>query len=303
MKYMISPNAFAILCFTLIFCLLACGKEKELSKEEAFEQFVNKELHKKGKDQKVKAFMLSHYSFENSENLYYKGVSDNQNVSVFVEDENGDIVYSFRLVAEDEDYDYDDGFAVFLTKGDRESVNTENFSSNFRELAYFLFETDKEYTRDDFDSFSEYIQETMDLAKVNAKRYNLSIYSYSNLKSKFVIKREGTYGGKDKWYIKTKDGAKSAIYDYEGMPLQDFWNYEKDALTQEDTWVTWPDNLATLKVIYNFQEELSAGKLNTQFVERCEGVVYPNCGKPHATNLFLKYKNEYYGIDQWFKIL
>ena len=303
MKYMISPNAFAILCFTLIFCLLACGKEKELSKEEAFEQFVKKELHKKGKDQKVKAFMLSHYSFKNSEELYYKGVSDNQNVSVFVQDENGDIVYSFRLVAEDEDYDYDDGFAVFLTKGDRESVNTENFNSNFRELAYFLFETDKEYTRDDFDSFSEYIQETMDLAKVNAKRYNLSVYSYGNLKSKFVIKREGTYCCKDKWYIKTKDGAKSAIYDYEGMPLQDFWNYEKDALTQEDTWVTWPDNLATFKVRSICQEELSAGKLNTQFVERCEGVVYPNCGKPHATNLLLKYKNEYYGIDQWFKIL
>ena len=79
---MTSPNAFAILCFTLIFCLLACGKEKELSKEEAFEQFVKKELHKKGKDQEVKAFMLSHYSFENSEQLYYKGVSDDQNVSV-----------------------------------------------------------------------------------------------------------------------------------------------------------------------------------------------------------------------------
>lgn len=293
---MTSPNAFTILCFTLIFCLLACGKEKELSKEEAFEQFVNKELHKGGKDQEVKAFMLSHYSFKNSEELYYKGESDNQNVSVFVEDENGDIVYSFRLVAEDEDYD--DGFAVFLTKGDRESVNTENFntenfSSNFRELAYFLFETDKEYTRDDFESFSEYIQETMDLAKVNAKRYNLSVYPYGNLKSKFVIKGEGTYGRKDKWYIKTKDGAKSAIYDYEGMPLQEFWNYEKASPT-EDTWV----GLGSDEVDH-FRE----AKLNTQFVERCEGVVYPNCGKPHATNLFLKYKNEFYGIDQWFKIL
>ena len=311
MKYMTSPNAFAILCFTLIFCLLACGKEKELSKEEAFEQFMKKELHKKGKDQKVKAFMLSHYSFENSENLYYKGVSDDQNVSVFVEDENGDIVYSFRLVAEDEDYDYDDGFAVFLTKGDRESVNTENFSSNFRELAYFLFETDKEYTREVFESFSEYIQETMDLAKVNAKRYNLSVYSYGNLKSKFVIKREGTYGGKDKWYIKTKDGAKSAIYDYEGIPLQEFWNYEKDSYNPsvldydltEYSWVGWGGNDATLQARSNCQDQLSAGKLNTQFVERCEGVVYPNCGKLHATNLLLKYKNEYYGIDQWFKIL
>jgi len=298
---MISPNAFAILCFTLIFCLLACGKEKELSKEEAFEQFVKKELHKKGKDQKVKAFMLSHYSFKNSEELYYKGESDNQNVSVFVEDENGDILYSFRLVAEDEDYD--DGFAVFLTKGDRESVNTENFSSNFRKLAYFLFETDKEYTRDYFESFSEYIQETMDLAKVNAKRYNLSVYAFSNLKSKFVIKSEGTHYAKKKWYIKTKDGAKSAIYDYEGMPLQEFWNYEKASPT-EDTWVGWRGNFtATLKVRSNLKEQLSAGKLNTQFVERCEGVVYPNCGKPHATNLLLKYKNEYYGIDQWFKIL
>lgn len=303
MKYMTSPNAFAILCFTLIFCLLACGKEKELSKEEAFEQFVNKELHKKGKDQEVKAFMLSHYSFKNSEELYYKGESDNQNASVFVEDKNGDIVYSFRLVAEDEDYDYDDGFAVFLTKGNRESVNTENFSSNFRELAYFLFETDKEYTREDFESFSEYIQETMDLAKVNAKRYNLSVYSYGNLKSKFVITREGTYGGKDKWYIKTKDGAKSAIYDYEGMPLQEFWNYEKASPT-EDAWVGWGgNNEVTLSARYSWQEQLSAGKLNTQFVERCEGVVYPNCGKPHATNLLLKYKNEFYGIDQWFKIL
>ena len=301
MKYMTSPNAFAILCFTLIFCLLACGKEKELSKEEAFEQFVNKELHKKGKDQEVKAFMLSHYSFKNSENLYYKGVSDDQNVSVFVEDKNGDIVYSFRLVAEDEDYDYDDGFAVFLTKGNRESVNTENFSSNFRELAYFLFETDKEYTRDDFESFSEYIQETMDLAKVNAKRYNLSVYPYGNLKSKFVIKREGTYR-KDKWYIKTKDGAKSAIYDYEGMPLQVFWNYDKSSPI-EDTWVgLGSDEVgqdARASCMHNFRE----AKLNTQFVERCEGVVYPNCGKPHATNLFLIYKNEYYGIDQWFKIL
>jgi len=297
---MISPNAFAILCFTLIFCLLACGKEKELSKEEAFEQFVKKELHKKGKDQKVKAFMLSHYSFKNSEELYYKGESDNQNVSVFVEDENGDIVYSFRLVAEDENYD--DGFAVFLTKGDRESVNTENFSSNFRKLAYFLFETDKEYTRDDFESFSEYIQETMDLAKVNAKRYNLSVYAFSNLKSKFVIKGEGTHYAKEKWYIKTKDGAKSAIYDYEGMPLQEFWNYEKASPT-EDAWVGWGGNDVTLQARFNYQEQLSAGKLNTQFVERCEGVVYPNCGKPHATNLLLKYKNEYYGIDQWFKIL
>lgn len=298
---MTSPNAFAILCFALIFCLLACGKEKELSKEEAFEQFVNKELHKKGKDQEVKAFMLSHYSFKNSENLYYKGVSDDQNVSVFVEDKNGDIVYSFRLVAEDEDYDYDDGFAVFLTKGNRESVNTENFSSNFRELAYFLFETDKEYTRDDFESFSEYIQETMDLAKVNAKRYNLSVYSYGNLKSKFVITREGTYR-KDKWYIKTKDGAKSAIYDYEGMPLQEFWNYEKASPT-EDTWVgLGSDEVgqgARASCMHNFRE----AKLNTQFIERCEGVVYPNCGQPHATNLFLKYKNEFYGIDQWFKIL
>ena len=303
MKYMISPNAFAILCFTLIFCLLACGKEKELSKEEAFEQFVKKELHKKGKDQEVKAFMLSHYSFENSEQLYYKGVSDDQNVSVFVEDENGDILYSFRLVAEDEDYDYDGGFDVFLTKGNRESVNTENLNRNFRELAYFLFETDKEYTRDDFESFSEYIQETMDLAKVNAKRYNLSIYSYSNLKSKFVIKREGTYGGKDKWYIKTKDGVKSAIYDFEGIPLQEFWNYEKDSPT-EDAWVGWERPFETTLVArYSLLNAFSAGKLNTQFIERCEGVVYPNCGKPHATNLLLKYKNEYYGIDQWFKIL
>ena len=301
MKYMTSPNAFAILCFTLIFCLLACGKEKELSKEEAFEQFVKKELHKKGKDQEVKAFMLSHYSFKNSENLYYKGVSDDQNVSVFVEDENGDISYSFRLVAEDEDYDYDDGFAVFLTKGDRESVNTENFSSNFRKLAYFLFETYVENSREDFESFSEYIQETMDLAKVNAKRYNLSVYSYSNLKSKFVLKDDGTYR-RDKWFIKTKDGSTSEIYDFEGFPLQYFWHYYKSSPT-EDTWARLGSNFATEIARKNSEEAFRQTKLNTQFIERCEGVVYPNCGQPHATNLFLKYKNEFYGIDQWFKIL
>jgi hypothetical protein len=95
------------------------------------------------------------------------------------------------------------------------------------------------------------------------------------------------------------------------MPLQEFWNYEKDSFDPagldydltEYSWVGWGGNDATLQARFNYQEQLSAGKLNTQFVERCEGVVYPNCGKPHATNLLLKYKNEYYGIDQWFKIL
>ena len=79
----------------ILFFLASCSDDP--TKQEVFEEFVKEQLPGKGKDLRVKKFVLEHYNFLNEEELFNGDEYDTNHVCLFIKD-GKEFIYSFRLV-------------------------------------------------------------------------------------------------------------------------------------------------------------------------------------------------------------
>ena len=268
----------------ILFFLASCTDDP--TKQEVFEDFVKEQLPGKGKDKKVQYFILKHYNFLNEEELFNGDEYDTNHVCLFLK--NGeDFKYSFRLVADREREgidDYEDGFTVYNTSGDLSEDELKPFQNNFRKLAYFLYDMNgklsvnsDELAIDDLNAYIVDLEERLVLANANLKHLG---FKEVNIQS--ILKRINLSKDKQQICCKIKEGKNELILNVKGY-----------ALNWSDV-----DIEAQLSLGYSFHLK----KLNTAFIENCDGVESDNCGLPHVTNLFINYKGVYYGIDKWNEI-
>lgn len=268
----------------ILFFLTSCTDDP--TKQDVFEDFVKEQLPGKGKDKKVQDFILKHYNFLNEEELFNGDEYDTNHVCLFLK--NGDdFNYSFRLVADREREgidDYEDGFTVYNTSGDLSEDELKPFQNNFRKLAYFLYDMNgklsvnsDELAVDDLNAYKVDLEERLVLANANLKHLG---FKEVNIPS--ILKRISLSEDKKQICCKIKEGKNELILNVEGYALNWSLGYI----------------IAQRNLGYSFHLK----KLNTAFIENCDGVESDNCGLPHVTNLFINYKGVYYGIDKWNEI-
>ena len=267
----------------ILFFLASCTDDR--TKQEVFEDFVKEQLPGK-KDKKVQDFILKHYNFLNEEELFNGDEYDTNHVCLFLK--NGeDIKYSFRLVAKKKSEgvdNYDGGFSVYNTQGGLSEDELKPFQNNFRKLAYFLYDMNgklsvnsDELAIDDLNAYIVDLEERLVLANANLKHLG---FKEVNIQS--ILKRISLSEDKKQICCKIKEGKNELIVNVNGNTL----------------------NASLLEIIDQKKQgdSFHLKKLNTAFIENCDGVESDNCGLPHVTNLFINYKGVYYGIDKWNEI-
>jgi hypothetical protein len=282
--------------------ILGTSCSRELSKEEEFEEFVNSELNGPGKEQKVKKFILDHYSFSNQEDLYFEGKYDTNHVCVFIEFplDREIFSYSFRLVKSNPEEDYSEGFKVYCTAGESKEV----YDNDFKKLAFFLYNENKKIKEQFGSSYPFSSVETMDSVflvmdreslvslkkRIEVANLNLIKQGLKKVNYALISKRIDHSG-----FLKLKNGKKSPILN--ALRLLSWENIGKDVFES----VTYVEAATRYMKNNNFNTNLDNYK--TDFIEKCEDQKFENCNEPHSTNLFIHYKGTYYGIDQWEKFL
>ncbi len=282
----------------ILFLLASCSDDP--TKQEVFEDFVKEQLPGKGKDLRVQHFILNHYNFLNEEQLYNGEEYDTNHVCLFIKD-GQDFLYSFRLVAkrESEGIDnYDKGFRVYNTKGDLSEEDLKPFQKNFRKLAYYLYDQNAEHlkykphqevlNKRDLKLYKQDLKQRLVFANANLKRFG-----FKEVAIHLILNRISLSKDKKHIYLRIKENKNELILDVNG--------YSIDALIHEDDKYNF--TRTDLIVLYNTGAIHRLNKINTEFIENCDDVKSDNCGLPHVTNLFIKYKGVYYGIDKWNEIL
>ena len=276
----------------IIFCcvvFLGTGCSKELSKEEEFKEFVTSELNGPGKEKKVKKFILEHFSFANEGDLYFEGEYDTNNVCLFIENpEYSYTEYSFRLVKDNSDEGYSEGFKVYCTTGETD----EEFDNDFKKLAFFLYNSynkDKNHKTELYEHFEikkiiNELKERIKVANINLVKRGFKKIDLSSISNR--IDHNG--------FLNLKGGLKSPILDASRHIIR----ISSDDLSEDDIYV---GSIVRYMDENKFNDNLNNYK--TDFLEKCEGQQFENCNEPHSTNLFIYYKGTYYGIDQWEKFL
>jgi hypothetical protein len=261
----------------ILISLISCNKN--LTKQQAFESFVKDELSRNGKDLKVQKFILTHYNFINSEELYYGETFDTNHVSLFVKNKEDEIAYSFRVVgkANDDGVDnYDDGIVIYNTKG---NVNQDDF----RKLAYFLYAKNKELNELSLDDLNEFKISLLNRLKI--ANLNLMQRGFTKLNIEEFLHRINLSEDKRTFDVLLKNKKVGQIYH-----ANQFAKTDKMKLIWDE--------------ISNIDFDLSKNKIiRTNFLEKCETVKSNNCNSVHITNIFIKYNGVYYGIDKWKEIL
>jgi hypothetical protein len=281
--------------------ILGTSCSRELSKEEEFEEFVNSELNGPGKEQKVKKFILDHYSFSNREDLYFEGKYDTNHVCLFA-DYRYEYIVSFRMVKYDPEEDYSEGFKVYCTRGESKEV----YDNDFKKLAFFLYNENKNIKEEYGSTYPFSSVETMDsvflvmdreslvslkkrieVANLNLKKQGLKKVNY-----KLISKRIDRSG-----FLKLKNGKKSPI-----LNASRLWMLEDEQIIKDFFKLSARED-AAWRFMKNNNFNTNLDNYKTDFIEKCEDQKFENCNEPHSTNLFIHYKGTYYGIDQWEKFL
>jgi hypothetical protein len=283
----------------ILFFLASCSDDP--TKQEVFEEFVQEQLPGQGKDLRVKNFVLKHYNFLNEEELFNGDEYDTNHVCLFIKDGN-DFIYSFRLVAKRESEgidDYGNGYKVYNTKGGLSEDELKPFQKNFRKLAYFLFAKNAEQlkdkpqqevlNKDDLRLYKQDLKQRLVFANANLKRLGLK-----EVATQFIVNRISLSQDKKHIHLRTKENKNELILDVNGYSLESLVKYSLNNLDLSSV---------DLIVLNNSGGIFKLDKIKTEFIEKCEGVKSDNCGLPHVTNLFIKYKGVYYGIDKWNEIL
>jgi hypothetical protein len=291
-KLLISPF------LAILFFLASCSDDP--TKQEVFEEFVKEQLPGQGKDLRVKNFVLKHYNFLNEEELFNGDEYDTNHVCLFIKD-GKEFIYSFRLVSEtgsDGIDNYIGGYKVYNTIGGLSEDELKPFQKNFRKLAYFLYDKNaerlKDYpqqeilNKDDLKVYKQDLKQRLVIANANLKRLGLK-----EVAIQFLLNRISLTKNKKHIYLRTKDNKNQPILDANGHSIEALiysvrkFNYSAEELAD----------------LYNRGAIYILTKIKTEFIEKCDGVESDNCGLPHITNLFIKYKGVYYGIDKWNEIL
>ena len=282
----------------ILFFLASCSDDP--TKQEVFEEFVKEQLPGQGKDLRVQHFVLKHYNFLNEEELFNGEEYDTNHVCLYIKDGN-DFIYSFRLVAKRESEgidDYGNGFEVYNTIGGLSEDELKPFQKNFRKLAYFLYDKNAErlkekpqqeiLNKDDLKVYKQDLKQRLVFANANLKRLGLK-----EVAIQFLLNRISLSKDKKHIYLRIKENKNELILDVNGHSIEALiYSVDKFNYTPQDE-----ADLYNRGAIYKLK------KIKTEFIEKCDGVESDNCGLPHITNLFIKYKGVYYGIDKWNEIL
>jgi hypothetical protein len=277
------------LLFSLIVIFLFTSCTGNLSKQQEFEEFVNGQFSDSKKDNKIKKFVLSHYSFANSEGLYFGEQYDTNNVSLFVAP---DFQYlSFRLVKKDKDDDYDDGYKVYCTKGDISDSLLKVFENDFHQFATFLWEKQILINQVNLTSKQKLTpQEGQEIAVRLSKRFdyvnaNLRAQQLDTVNVNKVISKLCDYVILEAVRIRLKDGSESYIYQADGS----FFHSHTD-----------PDMLNALaRIEFSNWHNILSGQFESDFIQKCDHQEFRNCNKAHSLNLFILFKGKLYGVDKW----
>jgi hypothetical protein len=282
----------------ILFLLASCSDDP--TKQEVFEDFVKEQLPGKGKDLRVQHFILNHYNFLNEEELFNGEEYDTNHVCLFIKD-GQDFLYSFRLVTtgKSEGIDnYGSDYKVYNTKGGISKDELKSFQNNFRKLAYFLYEKNAEHlkyqphqevlNKDDLKLYKQDLKQRLVFANANLKRLG-----FKEVSTQLILNRTSLSKDKKHIYLRIKENKNELILDVNGHSIEALIYYA-------DKFNYSPEDLADL---YNRGAIYKLKHIKTEFIENCDGVKSDNCGLPHVTNLFIKYKGVYYGIDKWNEIL
>lgn len=282
----------------ILFLLASCSDDP--TKQQVFEDFVKEQLPGKGKDLRVQHFILNHYNFLNEEELFNGEEYDTNHVCLFIKD-GQDFLYSFRLVTtgKSEGIDnYGSDYKVYNNKGGVSKDELKSFQNNFRKLAYFLYEKNAEHLKyqphqevldkDDLKLYKQDLKQRLVFANANLKRLG-----FKEAPTQLILKRISLSKDKKHIYLRIKENKNELIHDVNGFSI--------DALIHHDYKYNFSNT--DLIVLNNTGAIHQLKKIKTEFIENCDGVQSDNCGLPHVTNLFIKYKGVYYGIDKWNEIL
>lgn len=282
----------------ILFFLASCSDDP--TKQEGFEEFVKEQLPGKGKDLSVQHFILKHYNFLNEEELFNGEEYDTNHVCLYIKDGN-DFIYSFRLVGKRQSEgidDYGNGYEVYNTIGGLSEDELKPFQKNFRKLAYFLFDKNAEQlkdkpqqeilNKDDLKVYKQDLKQRLVFANTNLKRLGLKEVAIQSILKRITLSKD-----KKHRYLRIKENKNELILDVNGHSIEALiYSADKFNFSPQDL-----DDLYNRGAIYKLK------KIKTEFIEKCDGVKSDNCGLPHVTNLFIKYKGVYYGIDKWNEIL
>ena len=265
-----------------------------LSKQQEFEEFVNGQFGESKKDKKIKKFVLSHFSFSNSEGLYFGEEYDTNNVKLFVANEFHDIYFSFRIVKKDKDQVYEDGYKIYCTRGDVSDSLLKIFENDFYQFATFLWE-EQNLVNKRFSSKEELNPILkQDITSRLSKRFefinaNLRAQQLDSVNEDKVFSKICDYTIHEAVRIRLKDGSDSFIYQADGRFLHSRYD---------------PDKLNALETIEQRNlNKIFSGQFESDFIQKCDHQEYKNCSKAHSLNLFILYKGKLYGVDKWKDIL
>jgi hypothetical protein len=286
----------------ILFLLASCSDDP--TKQQVFEDFVKEQLPGKGKDLRVQHFILNHYNFLNEEELFNGEEYDTNHVCLFIKD-GQDFLYSFRLVTtgKSEGIDnYGSDYKVYNTKGGISKDELKSFQNNFRKLAYFLYEKNSEHlkykphqevlNKADLNLYKQDLKQRLFFANANLKRLG-----FKEAPTQLILKRISSSKDKKHIYLRIKENKNELILDVNGHSIEALIHYDDKYNFTDPELLALEAALEARGAIHKLKH------IKTEFIEDCDGVKSDNCGLPHVTNLFIKYKGVYYGIDKWNEIL